>query len=174
MGLKPLYLLLVGLALLSLASPGYTFDYKTYPGSLCQPSSGIEAVDFIRGPGFIYNTNVQQPRFVTCPIIRDRVPHEGQTGERTQLDIGIWFNGSGITGQPAECRFYSLGANSSEIYVSPPQYTDTTQETQALYWLVSPEQTDTDGTYSINCQLPAYVYLLRYIAGEDNETDDGF
>jgi hypothetical protein len=89
MGLKQLFLLLAGLGLLSLASPGYAFDYKTYPGSLCQPSSGHEAVDFIRGPGFIYNTNVQQPRLVTCPITRDRVPHEGQTGERTQLQQKI-------------------------------------------------------------------------------------
>jgi hypothetical protein len=111
---------------------------------------------------------------VTCPIVRDRIPHEGQAGERTPLDIGMWFNGTGVTGQPAECRFYSLGANGGEVYVSPPQYTDPAQETQVLYWAVSPEQTATDGTYSINCQLPAYVYLLRYIAGEDNETDNGF
>jgi hypothetical protein len=118
--------------------------------------------------------NVQQARLVTCPIVRDRIPREGQPGERTPLDIGIWFNGTGVTGPAADCRFYSLGANGGEVDVSPPQYTGAAQEIQVLDWAVSPEQTATDGAYSINCHLPAYVYLLRYSAGEDNETDNGF
>jgi hypothetical protein len=153
--------------------PAASFDYKIHPGSFCQPSRGEDAVHFIRGPGFLYHTNVlaPEPLSVTCPILRYRVPHWNQPSELTQVDIGVWFNGTAR--QTVSCTFHSLREDSSTVYVSPPQYTDPARDTQALYWLIAPEQTAIDGTYSINCQLPPYVFLLRYIAGEDKETDDG-
>ena len=166
---------LTGLMLIALASPwpAASFDYKIHPGSFCQPSRGDEAVHFIRGPGFLYHTNVlaKEPLSVTCPILRDRVPHWNQPSELTQVDAGVWLNGTAR--QTVSCTFHSLAENGSDVYVSPPQSTDPALDTQALYWLVAPAHTAIDGTYSINCQLPAYVFLLRYIAGEDKETDDG-
>lgn len=52
MKLKQLFMPLSGLPLISLASPGYAgdkgpgWDYKTYPGSACQPTLGSYAGDF--------------------------------------------------------------------------------------------------------------------------------
>jgi hypothetical protein len=151
-----------------------SFDYKIHPGSLCQPALGDEALHFQRAQGAIFHQKVVngQPVSlrVTCPIIRDRVPHAGQTSERTRLDVRVWFNGELTT----TCRFHSIRENGSEVFVSPPQSTDPNQETQALFWQVTPEQTALDGTYSVNCDLPTLVFLLRYVVGEDLVTDDGF
>jgi hypothetical protein len=170
---------LAGFALISLATPwpahSAEFDYKIHPGSLCQPSNGTEAVFFIRGPGFIYHTNVtaEQPFTVTCPFIRDRVPHQGPTApdERTRLDVGVWLNGT--TGHRIECTFHSEREDGAGVFVETKFTTDPTQDTQALFWDVKPENTAIDGTYSIVCQLPAYVFLLRYIIGEFDSTDVG-
>lgn len=170
---------LAGFALISLATPwpahSAEFDYKIHPGSLCQPSNGTEAVFFIRGPGFIYHTNVtaEQPFTVTCPFIRDRVPHQGPTApdERTRLDVGVWLNGT--TGHRIECTFHSEREDGAGVFAETKFTTDPTQDTQALFWDVKPENTAIDGTYSIVCQLPAYVFLLRYIIGEFDSTDVG-
>jgi hypothetical protein len=173
MKLKQLFLLLAGVALTSLASPGYAFDYKTYPGSQCQPVIGGDAVSFTRGNGSIYHANEQAVPGVTCPIIRDRVPHENQPSDRTGLDVGIWFTFA--ANKIVECRFISVNESGNRLYTSPPQVTNRAQNgPQALYWNVSPEQTPIDGTYSIDCSLPATVRLLRYIVGEDLDTDNGF
>jgi hypothetical protein len=72
--------------------PAYSFDYKIHPGSLCQPERGDQAANFIRFAGFIYQTNGLATYGVTCPIIRDRVPHFGRTDELTRIDAGIHFN----------------------------------------------------------------------------------
>ena len=174
---KRWWLPLTGFALISLATPwhayGAEFDYKIHPGSICQPSVGAEAVVFIRGPGFIYHTDVtaEQPLTVTCPFIRDRVALAGQTKELTRLDVGVWLNGT--TGHRIECAFHSEREDGAGIFAETKFTTDPTQDTQALFWDVKPENTPIDGTYSIVCQLPAYVFLLRYIIGEFDSTDVG-
>lgn len=120
------WFVVTGFALISLTSPhAYSaeFDYKIHPGSLCQPSRGSEALFFIRSPGSIYHTNVlaEQPLPVTCPFIRDRVPHAGQTKELTRLDAGVWLNST--KGQTIECSFHSEREDGAEIFVST-QFTD--------------------------------------------------
>jgi hypothetical protein len=173
---------LAGLALATLADsePAYSFDYKIYPGSLCQPSKGDEAVNFLRGPGFIYHTNVTapQPLTVTCPITRDRVPHAIETSEeRTRIDAGVHLNFLDPKQSKIDCKFHSLRENGSDVNGSgltpTSQFIDPTQQLVSIFWDVKPLQTAIDGPYSINCQLPAYVFLLRYTVGEDKSTDDG-
>lgn len=174
---------LAGLALASLASsgPAYSFDYKIYPGSLCQPAKGDEAINFDRGPGFIFQQSTSpQPLTVTCPITRDRVPHAiVPPDERTRIDAGVFFNGNFKDPKLArpDCKFHSLGPNGSDVNVtglSPTsQFTDPAQQILSIFWDVKPKQTAFDGAYVINCQLPALVFLLRYTVGEDKSTDDG-
>ena len=184
MARKLWWLPLTGFALISLASPwhAYGFDYKIYRFSL-QTSTGDTAVITERGPGYIYHTQVRpigQPQVlltVTCPIIRDRVPHLGPTApdERTPLDVGVWFQTFlrlERIDQTVTCTFFSLDETGTELFTSQ-QSTNPSIDHQALSWTVKAEQTAKDGTYSINCQLPTYVALLRYIAGEDKETDVG-
>jgi hypothetical protein len=172
------WLPLTGFAFISLASPwpAYSFDYKIHPGSLCQPFVHDPAGPFFRSAGFIFHDNVNAVRLptVTCPIIRDRVPHEGKPQELTKLDVGIWFTNIGvITGdQTVTCRFISLRGDGS-VLSSLQQLTNPNLVTQALFWAVKPEETALDGTYSIDCELPAGMRLLRYVVGEDGETDEG-
>ena len=157
------------------AGPAYAFDYKIYPGSFCQPAVGSETASFIRGSGFIYHTDPTRLLQVTCPILRDRVPHWGQPAEKTRIDAGVHFD-VGFTRKPAvACRFVSLAENGSEVPNLPAaQSTDPNGPAiQALFFDVKPEQTAIDGTYVINCTLPAYAFLLRYVVGEDKSTDDG-
>lgn len=171
MKLKQSFFLLAGLTPISLASPGYAFDYKTYPGALCEPQTAADAVNFRRQGGSLIHNNAQQPLWVTCPIIRDRVPHENQPSDRTGLDVGVWLGAT--IGQSIECRFYSWNERAVEVYVAP-QFTDPAQNLPVLFWTVSPEQTPVDGTYSIDCLLPFNIFLFRYTVGEDLETDNGF
>jgi hypothetical protein len=178
---KRLWLPLIGFVFISFASPwhAYGFDYKIHPGSLCQPSLGDEAARFIRGPGFIYHGDVsaREPLTVTCPLIRDRVPHEGPAGpgERGQLDVGIRFSRLVPIGdQAVVCRFHAVDLNGVEVFVSPPQSTNPNVENQSLFWAVKPEQTAVEGTYNIVCQLPAYIAVLHYSLGEDKETNNPF
>jgi hypothetical protein len=168
MRLKQLFLLLAGLMLISL--PSYAYDYKIYPGALCQPIDGAQVGDLFKNLGFVLNRNGQQPRGVSCPIIRDRVPHAGQPGERTPLDIGVWINTTGIA---VQCSLVITNEGGGVILYNT-QYTDPVGGLQGLFWLVAPEQTAIEGTYSIDCLLPPNTLLLRYIAGEDQVTDDGF
>ncbi len=166
-------------ALVALASPqpAFSFDYKIHPGSLCQPSKGDEAVNFIRGPGFIYHTNVLAGRlFVNCPIIRDRVPHLTGPDERTAIDAGIHLNYLGKENE-IECRFFAMRENGSAVTgggLVPTQIVnDPVQQVLSLFWAVKPNETALDGSYSINCQIPAYVFVLRFVVGEEKSTDDG-
>ena len=176
---KRLWFPLISFALISFASPWYAYgmDYKIHPGSLCQPSRGDQAASFLRGPGFLYHGDVRasEPLTVTCPLIRDRIPHEGHPEERIQLDVGIRLQRLiAIGDQTVLCSFYALDLNGVEVFVSPPQSTDPNVETQSLFWAITPEQTATDGTYSIVCQLPAYIAVLQYTLGEDKETGNPF
>jgi hypothetical protein len=161
--------------------PAYSFDYKIHPGSFCQPASGGDAVNFLRGPGFIYHTNTlaKQPLIVTCPIIRDRVPHAGPADERTDLDVGMHLQYVPMLAGPnpsIDCRFFALNESGAELLLTglfPSfQFNNTANSVVSMYWEVKPEQTAIDGTYSINCPLPAYVFVLRYIVGEKGSTDD--
>ena len=157
------------------AGPAHAFDYKIHPGSFCQPASGSQTASFIRGSGFIYHTNVGQLLQVTCPILRDRVPHWGQPSEKTRIDAGVHFDLGFTPTPPVACRFVSLAENGSEVPNLPAAQSTTPNgpNIQALFFDVRPEQTAIDGTYSINCTLPAYAFLLRYVVGEDKATDDG-
>ena len=58
MKLKQVFLPLIGLALVALASQGAAYDYKIHPGSLCQATVGAEAIYFDRGAGGIVSTTV--------------------------------------------------------------------------------------------------------------------
>jgi hypothetical protein len=163
--------------------PAHSFDYKIHPGSLCQPASGADAVNFLRGPGFIYHTNALAPPpglIVTCPIIRDRVPHAGRRDELTDLDIGMHLEFVPmITGRQTpsiDCRFFALDESGQELLLKgvlpTTVFANTTTNVISMFWEIKPDQTAVDGTYSINCPLPAYVFVLRYVVGEKGSTDD--
>jgi hypothetical protein len=177
---RKLWLSLTGLALaLASTQPAYsTFDYKIHAGSLCQPSKGNEAVYFIRGPGYLFHTNAgaPQPLLVNCPIVRDRVPHWGAPGERTDIDAGIHFNYLGKE-EEITCRFFALNENGSQVTAGgllPTQtVNDPNQQILSFYWLVKPQDTAIDGSYAIQCGVPAFVFILRYVVGEDKSTDEG-
>jgi hypothetical protein len=174
---RKLWFSLTGLALaLASTQPAYSeFDYKIHAGSLCQPSYGDEAVYFIRGPGYLYHTNAvaPQPLFVNCPIVRDRVPH-WTASELTRIDAGIHFN---YYGKEAEvmCLFFALERHGAVLSSLPPTQTvkDPILKVLSFFWDVKPNQTAIDGSYAIQCQIPAYVFVLRYVVGEDKSTDEG-
>jgi hypothetical protein len=67
-----------------------------------------------------------------------------------------------------------MDLNGATVFVSPPQSTNPNIESQSLFWAVKPEQTAVEGTYSIVCQLPAYISVLHYSLGEDKETNSPF
>jgi hypothetical protein len=163
MKLTQLSLPLTGLALISLASPSYADrDYKVHPGSQCQPSDGLEVGNFLRGPGFIYNTNPNQRLLVTCPVLRDRIG-PGATLFAVTLD--------GTAGQSIECRLFILNVFGAEVY-SASQFTNPNLNTNSLQWEITAEQSGgTSGTYSINCELPVNVFLLQYRIWELENTD---
>ena len=175
---RKLWLSLAGLALaLASTQPAYsTFDYKIHAGSLCQPSYGEEAVYFNRGPGYLYHTNAvaPQPLLVNCSIVRDRVPHWGAAGELTRIDAGIHFN---YFGKETEvmCLFFALESDGKVLSSLPPTQTvkDPMQKVLSFFWDVQPSKTAIDGSYAIQCQIPAYVFVLRYVVGEDKSTDEG-
>lgn len=169
------------LVVLAWTQPAHSFDYKIHPGSLCQPASGGDVASFLRGPGFIYHTNTQatQPLIVTCPIIRDRVPHAGRRDELTDLDIGMHLQFLPIlAGQSPsiDCRFFALDESGAELLfkgiIPTTVFTNTTTNVISMFWEIKPDQTAVDGTYSINCPLPPYVFVLRYVVGEKGATDD--
>jgi hypothetical protein len=169
--------LLSGSVLIGFASqgPAYGFDYKIHPGSMCQPARGNEVVSFMRGPGYIYHTNAGQALQVTCPILRDRVPHWGRPDERTRLDVGVHFDVGAALRPNVQCQFVSLREDGSTLSTLSTQdiVPNPNQAIQSRFWDVKPEDTAIDGTYSIICTLPAYAFLLRYVVGEDKSTDEG-
>jgi hypothetical protein len=154
--------------------PAGSFDYKIHPGSLCQPNRGDEAVNFNRIAGFIMHNKPGATLTVTCPIIRDRVPHRGRTDELTRIDAGMHFSIGFGQETMITCKWIGLNENGQEIAsIDPNTKSISPLGTLSMFWDVKPSDTAIDGSYSIDCQIPAGAALLRYVIGEDGSTDDG-
>ena len=170
----------LGGALVALAGtqPAYSFDYKIHPGSLCQAQLPDQAGNFQRAGGFIFNMGSPLRPSLTCPIIRDRVPHAGRTDELTPIDGGIHFNYVGGFGKPT-CQWVSNDEQGRTMAVLPPTQTnDDNKGNLSMFWEIEPKdrsgnlQVAVDGTYSITCDMPPLAFLLRYVIGEQGSTDE--
>jgi hypothetical protein len=163
MKLKHLFMPLAGLALISLASPSYAYDYKFQTGSACKPQEGTQVGDFIYPLGAIFNLSTS-PRIVICPIVRDSV-------SEALLDIGVTVQSNGVNN--LYCTFFSYDTNGGLISPSITKFTGERTPTK-LYFTVPAGQTARDGNYEIRCTLPQSSYVFNYISGEDAPTDNGF
>jgi len=172
---RTLWLSLAGvLVALAGTQPAFSFDYKIHPGSLCQPERGDQAVNFNRKDGFIFHTNGFATYGVTCPIIRDRVPHFGRKDELTRIDAGIHFSFPIFQETSTKCQWVSMDEDGRQIaQLDPSTRIIPRPGTLSMFWDVPPDKTAIDGSYSIECELPGYVFILRYVVGEDGSTDDG-
>jgi hypothetical protein len=173
----------VSLASLLLAitatQPAYTFDYKIHPGSLCQPENGAQAASFQRFGGYMYQTDGMANYRVTCPIIRDRVPHFNRPDELTPIDACIYFNNtSQITNLDLACQWISMDERGHQMTSPKPKFNDLGTGLVSMCWDIQPKdpngnfQMAVDGSYSIECTLPAFIWILRYVVGEQGSTDD--
>jgi hypothetical protein len=154
--------------------PANSFDYKIHPGALCQPERGDQAVHFNRIAGFIVHTIAGATPVVTCPIIRDRVPHAGRKDELTRIDAGMHFSIGFGQETKIKCQWKSSDENGRLIArLDPNTKFISPLGTLSIFWDVKPSDTAIDGAYSIDCQIPAGATLLRYVIGEDGSTDAG-
>jgi hypothetical protein len=165
MKLKQMFMPLTGLALISLASPSYAgdkgpgWDYKTYPGSACQPNLGSYAGDFQTDYTGISNTNpdASQIRKVTCPIVRD-------SSNQAQLDLGV-------TAYGGNCVFVSMDPNGGIVYTLNKGFVDLSSAT-TQYYSVSADNTRFDGIYVFECTLAPNGKVIKYISGEYADSTD--
>lgn len=154
--------------------PANSFDYKIYPGALCQPHWGADAVNFNRNASFIVHNKPGATLSLICPIIRDRVPHSGQPHERTRIDAGMHFSIGRGQENMINCRWISSDEDGKQIAsLDPNTKIISPLGTLSMFWDVKPSDTAIDGSYGIDCQIPAGANLLRYVIGEDGSTDDG-
>jgi hypothetical protein len=169
--------------------PAYSqeFDYKIFPGAFCQAQLPNQAANFQRFGGHIYNIVASGPDkatpTVTCPIVRDRVPHAGKKDDLTKIDGGIHFTYMPSLGKPV-CWWISedeWGANLHPPTGFPPtQVVDVSATQVSMFWELPPIGPDgkplmaIDGTYSITCEMPLAAILLRYVVGEWDKTEHGF
>jgi hypothetical protein len=156
------------------------FDYKIFPGSFCQAQLPDRAAAFQRPGGYIFNMGTLDQPLVTCPIIRDRVPHYGRTDELTKIDAGIHFTYTPTIGKPV-CWWISQDEWGNTIAMLPPtQVIDVSLSQVSMFWELPPigpagrPLMAIDGTYSISCQMPSLAFLWRYVVGEWDTTDHGF
>lgn len=160
MKLKQLFMPLTGLALISLASPSYAYDYKFQPGSACKPQEGTQVGDFLYPLGAIFNRSASR-RLVVCPIVRDSV-------SQAVLDSGVTVQSVGVNNY-IFCTFYSYDTN-GRLIAQITKYTAEKTPTK-LYFPVGQNQTAFDGNYEIRCNLPQSGYVFNYTSGENAPTD---
>jgi hypothetical protein len=175
MTLRTFWLSLAGVFVaLAGTQPANSYDYKIHPGALCQPQWGDQAVNFNRRAGNIVLSAALAMSDVTCPIIRDRVPHWGRPDERTRIDAGMHLSIGVGQETSIKCQWISTDENGKIIAELDPNTMYTSPlGTFSMFWDVKPSDTAIDGAYSIDCQIPAGATLLRYVIGEDRSTDDG-
>jgi hypothetical protein len=163
------------------AEPAYSFDYKIHPGSLCQEVGGDTPPGsnlFRKKTGYMYQLDGAHSYGVTCPIIRDRVPHFNRPDELTRIDACIHFNF--LSGQETNlsCQWISVNEGAQVIATLDPKIDKPAPNILRMCWLIQPRdqnnnlQMAVDGTYSIDCKLPGLVFILRYVVGEEGSTDD--
>jgi hypothetical protein len=163
--------------------PAYSqeFDYKIFPGSFCQAQLPDQAASFQRFRGHIYNINNPNRPTVTCPIVRDRVPHFGKTDELTKIDACVHFTYQPSLGKPV-CWWVSedeWGGMLNPPFGIAPIPNDVSLTQVSLCWELSPIDLTgkplmaIDGTYSIWCEMPMSALLLRYVVGEWGSTEAG-
>jgi hypothetical protein len=117
---------------------------------------------------------------VTCPIVRDRVPHAGKTNELTKIDGGIHFNITSLGVAGLACKWISQDESGATIATLGPTTISQNGSQISMFWEIQPLNTSgnlqmaLDGTYSITCAMPPLVFLLRYVVGEWDTTDQGF
>jgi hypothetical protein len=156
------------------------WDYKIFPGSFCQAQLPGDAASFQRAGGFIFNMSNPNLPTVTCPIVRDRVPHAGKTNELTKIDGGIHFNITSLGVAGLACKWISQDESGATIATLGPTTISQNGSQISMFWEIQPLNTSgnlqmaLDGTYSITCAMPPLVFLLRYVVGEWDTTDQGF
>lgn len=84
---------LMAIAVVSCAAFGssaYASDFKTMPGSACQPRSPNDRQDVFALLDGVINVNPTDPAFVICPIVRDNV----STNPNGVLQVRLTVKGS--------------------------------------------------------------------------------
>ena len=155
-----LFFFLTSFALLTPTGACFATDYKVYSGAECQPTYGNEAHYFTFDPGGITNDG-PVPSFVTCPLVRDRIPSPGA------LDPGmrvISANGATLT-----CEFLSMDQNGKVLH-SVTKSTSANVPTPLIFSRNGPIRTEAAGSYVFECWLPEKGRVINYSLGEVGET----
>jgi hypothetical protein len=160
--------------------PAYSqaFDYKIFPGSFCQAELASQAGDLQRPGGYIFNMNGLDSLKVTCPIVRDRVPHYGQINELTKIDGGIHLSYTLSLGKPV-CNWISEDEWGGQQMLAPTIVDDHGGTSQvSYYWELPPigpagkPLMAIDGTYraSLARCLPSPSYTATLLANGTRPT----
>lgn len=134
--------------------PGY--DIKSYPATACQPSPmGVATFQ----QGHICNPDNSTVELnLNCPIVRDDVVEGDDTLILVNVAQYLW---------PVECTAYSLDQGYGvidEVNASQIVYGETTL-------LLTLEETESDGYYSLSCMLPEDSCFFGYRVYEWEDGD---
>jgi hypothetical protein len=152
------------LAILAIASSASAYDWKNYPGSVCQPACngngafcGYQPYDFLTSGGVEMTNRGSGILSVTCPILRDSV-----TETRGLADLAISVHGK------VACWAYSTGFNDVIIdSYGPVSYNGTGFATLNFGSNLS---SGVDyGSYNVYCNIYAGAAIGRVAYAEYDE-----
>jgi len=139
-------LALIGLVLLAIS--GHVFaatDGKTFPGTMCQPTSGDAVRFFINGS---VNTDPNFGHFVNCPVVRDTIAGAGtEAGPYPSITVRDTSPDENV-----ECTFRSLGADGSIAASSSRSTSGINTAPQTLFF--GNISSASGGNYNIQCRIP--------------------
>lgn len=137
---------------------GYSIDGKVHAGSFCQAALGHQAGDVNTWPGGSYNVS-QDPRIVTCPILRDNTLNANGTES-----VAVNVNNPGGT---IKCSLYHLDALANSILINQRSTTTTGAQTLDL----DLDTSTAGGYYTLLCTLPRLGRVINYMVREFGPTD---